>query len=109
MKKLLPASFIQCVSMNSKTRYPLVGHMDYVHEFAASTTVLQHVKLSVTLSLEANEWTKAYIHIAFFSLWDPGSGLVCAGHVKCITISYRDIVWYKSFFTIWYRYSEYLS
>ena len=21
--------------------YPLVGHMDYVHEFAASTTVLQ--------------------------------------------------------------------
>ena len=22
--------------------YPLVGHMDYVHEFAASTTSLQH-------------------------------------------------------------------
>ncbi|KAM9922860.1 hypothetical protein OXX59_005562 [Metschnikowia pulcherrima] len=23
--------------------YPLVGHMDYVHEFAASTTVSKHV------------------------------------------------------------------
>ncbi|KAF8005258.1 hypothetical protein HF325_000715 [Metschnikowia pulcherrima] len=23
--------------------YPLVGHMDYVHEFAASTTVLQQI------------------------------------------------------------------
>ena len=24
--------------------YPLVGHTDYVHEFVASTTVLQHYK-----------------------------------------------------------------
>ena len=24
--------------------YPLVGHMDYVHEFTASTTALQHLQ-----------------------------------------------------------------